>query len=53
MNLDKLITIYNTMRQISVNGDNVKLMNTCLVNFEEFFKEIQIAQAAAAAEKSE
>ena len=44
MNLDKLATIYNTMRQIAVRGEDVKLMNVCLVTFEEFFREIQEVQ---------
>lgn len=51
MNLEKLVNIYNTMRQISVNGENVKLMYSCLTSFEEFFNEVQQMQQATINDK--
>ena len=49
MNLEHLVNIYNTLRQITVSGDNVKLMYTCLTEFEEVFSEIQKMQETKAA----
>lgn len=48
MNIEQLINIYNILRQISVRGDDVKLMHSCLVGFEEIFQSIQQMQQEAA-----